>query len=79
MTQTVRQDSFVKLNCAVMERVVIGAEASPVQPPVTRGHCVLQDMPVVNPRMLFCYNWVMQHQVGVFSLCPLSVGGLIFI
>ena len=73
-TQLVRLDSFVKLNCAVMERIVIGAEASPVPPSATRGHCVLQDVPVVNPRTLFCYNWVMQHQVGVFSRWPLSAG-----
>lgn len=52
---------------------MIGAEASPEQPPVTRGHCGLQGMSVMNPRALFCYNWIMEHQVCVF-LC--SLGGI---
>ena len=51
---------------------MIGAEASPEQPPVARGHCALQDMSVTNPRALFCYNWIMEHQVCVF-LCSLGV------
>ena len=63
--RTVRQFPEQVFECAIMERVVIGAETnSMAPPPVARRRCVLPDMPMASVRALYCYNWIMEHQVG---------------
>ena len=63
--------------CAIMDRVVIGAEMNPVAPPVARRRCVLPDMPMASVRALYCYNWIMEHQVCIYLTSPQFKTGLI--